>query len=160
MDFDDLKDLYEYVEKAHEETACKDVQEVIKEVESDVIDEEVYSKYDNEDRRGSNGGGLGAIKNMVVHPPRKIGNTIEVEMTNETPLDPPDDGLIRHYRLDEVIEYGGKYYEYPIKNRDEDVYTYLKPRPFTEKTEIRLFATKEHEKAYKNAMKAKGIDIE
>lgn len=160
MDFDDLKDLYKYVEKAHEEIAYKDVQEVIKEVESDVIDEEVYSKYDNEDRRGSNGGGLGDIKNMIVHPPRKIGNIIEIEITNETPLDPPNDGISRNYRLDEAIEYGGDYYEYPKGNRDEDVYTYLKPRPFTEKTEMRLFATKEHEKAYKNSMKAKGIDID
>lgn len=162
MDFDDLKDLYEYVEKAHEETACKDVQEVIKEVESDVIDEEVYSKYENptEYERREKSGGLGDTNNMIVHPPKKIGNIIEVEITNETPIKPPNDGLIRHYRLDDVIEYGGKYYEYPIKNRDEDVYTYLKPRPFTEKTEIRLFATKEHEKAYKNAMKAKGIDID
>lgn len=161
MDFDDLKDLYKYVEKAHEETACKDVQEVIKEVESDVIDEEVYSKYENptEYERREKSGGLGDTNNMIVHPPKKIGNIIEVEITNETPIKPPDDGLIRHYRLDEVIEYGDRYYEYPIKNRDEGTYTYLKPRPFTEKTKIRLLATKEHEKAYKNAMKSKGIDI-
>ncbi|HDK7314287.1 TPA: hypothetical protein PTV97_003426 [Clostridium botulinum] len=159
MDFDDLKDLYGYAEKVHKEVACNDVPKVVKEVESDIIDEEVYSKYDNEDRRGKDGGGLGNVKNMETHI-NEVGNVIEIEVTNETPLDPPNDGLIRHYRLDEVVEYGGKYYEYPIKNRDEDVYTYLKPRPFTEKTEIRLLATKEHEKAYKNAMKAKGIDID
>ncbi|HDK7195063.1 TPA: hypothetical protein PTV74_003373 [Clostridium botulinum] len=159
MDFDDLKDLYKYVEKAHEEAACNDVPKVTKEVESDVVDEDVYSRYNNDDRRGKHGGGLGDVKNMETHI-SKVGNVIEIEITNETPLDSPNDGISRNYRLDEAIEYGRDYYEYPKGNRDESTYTYLKPRPFTEKTELRLFATKEHEKAYKNAMKAKGIDID
>ncbi|HID0767927.1 TPA: hypothetical protein ACXDBC_002255 [Clostridium botulinum] len=161
MDFNSLEELYKYAQQAHEETAINETQEAVKEVASDVIDEEVYSKYDNKDRRGKHGGGLGDIKNMVVHPPKKIGNTIEVKITNETPLDPPDDGIPRNYRLDEAIEYGGDYYEYPKskKKRDEGIYTYLKPRPFNKKTEERLRITKEHEKAYKNAMKSKGIDI-
>lgn len=162
MEFESLEDLYKYVEKMHEEVATNEVQEVIKQVESEVIKEEVYSKYENPKtyQRRENNGGLGSTKNMTAHPPKKVGNTIEVEVTNETPIKPPNDGLNRHYRLDDVVEYGGKYYEYPIKNRDEEEYTYLKPRPFTEKTEERLSITKEHEKAYKEAMKAKGIEID
>lgn len=163
MDFNSLEDLYKYAKEAHEFTAEHETQEAIKEVECDVIDEVVYSAYDKPtiyERRQENKG-LKDKKNMKVSKPIKHENTMEIELVNDTPLNSADDGMNRYYyRLDEVITYGGRYYEYPKKNRDEDQYPYLKPRPFNKKTEERLRMTKEHEKAYKNAMKAKGIDIE
>ncbi|EQC1535393.1 hypothetical protein ACY1J9_001224 [Clostridium botulinum] len=160
MDFNSIEELYKYAQQAHEFTAENEVQETIKEVESDVIEEVVYSAYEptTYERREDNKG-LKSKENMIVKPPIKHGNTIEIELVNNTSLNPSDDGMNRYYRLDEVITYGGRYYEYPKKNRDEDEYSYLRPRPFTKKTEERLRMTKEHEKAYKNAMKAKGIDI-
>ncbi|EPY2277955.1 hypothetical protein ACXAT3_002707 [Clostridium sporogenes] len=160
MDFNSLDELYKYVEKAHEDVSCNDVQESIKEVESDVIDKEVYSKYKPSIyKRRKKEGGLSDAKNMKTHI-RKNGNNIEVEITNETPLNPPNDGVSRNYRLDQAVEYGRDYYEYPMYNRDEKNYAYLKPRSFTKKTEERLSVTKEHEKAYKNTMKSKGIDVD
>ncbi|NCI71756.1 hypothetical protein EJM68_03220 [Clostridium botulinum] len=162
MDFNSLEELYKYAKEAHEFTAENEVQEAIKEVESDVIDATVYSSYEPEqyDRRKDNKG-LKSKENMTIGKRIKHGNTIEIELVNNTPLNPPDDGMPRNYRLDEAIEYGSDYYEYPKskKKRDEGTYTYLKPRPFNKKTEERLRVTREHEKAYKSAMKSKGIDI-
>ncbi|WP_222679368.1 hypothetical protein [Clostridium botulinum] len=159
MDFNSLEDLYKYAKVAHEESAINETQEAIKEVESKVIDEVVYSVYEPREyeRRYEEKGGLGATKNMKVSKPIIHGNTIDINLTNETPLNPPDDGYRRNYRLDVAVTNGGfmPYYEYRGKKNN----TYLRPRPFNEKTEERLHITKEHEKAYKNAMKAKGIDI-
>ncbi|MBD5589195.1 hypothetical protein [Clostridium botulinum] len=156
MDFNSLEELYRYAKVAHEETAINETQEAIKEVESKVIDEVVYSVYEPKKYiRRYQGGGLGDTKNMVVKTV-KHGNTIDINLTNETPINPPDDGFVRNYRLDVAVTKGGMmpYYEYGDEGEE-----YVKPRPFNEKTEERLHITKEHEKAYKNAMKAKGIDI-
>jgi hypothetical protein len=164
--FDNLKDLFKYVEKEVSDSMKKEVSEVVKKVQQKAIEDEVYDKYNivggsqqepyvYERRRDH--GGLSDPNNMI-EVVQVIGNEIVLQVTNIT-KGKDDSGLY----VAELVEYGDNkgYGEYEYKNnRDGTAYQYRNPRPFTKETINRLKESGQHIDALRRSLKTKGFDIE
>lgn len=157
--FDELK---KQIEARVKKALVEDVAEVVKENESDAIEELVYTIYSDppvEYDRRMRDGGLSDPKNMKV---RALGNRIEVY--NNTPLNPdyPND---KAYSLDLLVEYGdrGPGGEYLYKTVDPtkkpEGPTYLLPRPFTKVTVQTLRANKQHVNALRYGLMRSGAKV-
>lgn len=83
MTFDNINDLFKYVENKTKDAMKTEVVDTAKSAMSEAINTDVYDVYDPEwyTRRGTNGG-LSDTENYTVH---EIKDGIEI--TNDTPLD-------------------------------------------------------------------------
>ena len=133
----------------------KEVLKAVQEVESERIDEIVYSVYEPKmyRRRGMKGGGLGSIRNM-------IGNVSDgmLTVTNITgPNRVYKTTMPANANLAELVEYGSGYkgyiYDYPVPRQ---VYG---RRPFTRATTYRLYKEKQHIDALRSGLKNIGYNV-
>lgn len=138
MIFNNLTDLFRYIEHQAQDTMCNEVAETVKNTMSEAVDSAVYNVYQPEyyNRRGLNGG-LADKDNYTVE---EIQNGIVI--TNDTPLDNGDN----EPRLDDIICNGlGRQ---PL------------PRDFYSETENELLRTQAHKGALKRGLRDRGIDVE
>lgn len=123
--FDTIEQALSYIEKSINKTLQKEVANQVKETMQDQIHETVYSVYNPQvyNRRGMENGLLD-INNIQSTP---IENGIEVK--NVAPLN-TEYGIASQdlfgETLDEIIVYGGDYYEFQGTGRG----AYLQPRDF------------------------------
>lgn len=178
MDFNSLEDLEKYLNKNIVDTLKNDVYNVVKEVQQENIQAEVYDKYRiDEDgeltepyryKRRYKNGGLIADDNIV---PNVINNNNEIDLIVENIAKGADrindyngnSGNLSGEYIAELIEYGDGYngLEYDYKgNRDNTAYQYLKSRPFMRKTVEELENSMLHVKALRNGLKSKGIEVD
>lgn len=127
---------------------------VIKETESDMVEREVYAKYQPNngkpwvyERRGKDGG-LADTDNMF-HEAAQIGDKVKMIVLNLTPFN--EEYNFDNYRagdtLANLVEGGDKKHgaEYTFKNnRSGDAQNYLDARPFQEETFKTLNDNKDH----------------
>lgn len=138
MTFDNINDLFKYVEKKTQDAMKTEVADTAKSAMSQAVNIDVYDVYDPVwyTRRGTNGG-LSDTENYTVH---EIQDGIEI--TNDTPLD--NGGMSP--RLDDIICNGlGKQ---PF------------PRDFYKETTDILERSDDLRAALKEGLKARGIDVE
>jgi hypothetical protein len=161
--YDSFEALFAGINKDIENAMRNEVAEVVKKVESEKVESEVYNKYkpstsDGEpwryERRKTNGG-LADTANMIPKT-NLITNGVELTVENIT------EGSQDSFKISDLIEGGdgtsGKQYQYKT-NRDGTAYQYLKARPFQRKTEEELAKTGEHEKALKVGLRRNGLDV-
>ena len=130
--FKSLNDIERYIQEKINDVLVNEVAEDIAFVESEVIIDNVYSKYNPEmyDRRGLGGG---------FADPGNIEGTLvadgELVVENVTPFNPGYETANSGSGLAGLIEYGDGYqghtYDYYPKNKPA---TYAEPRPFMEDT--------------------------
>lgn len=138
MTFDNINDLFKYVENKTKDAMKTEVADTAKSAMSEAVNKDVYDVYDPVwyTRRGTNGG-LSDTENYTVH---EIQDGIEI--TNDTPLD--NGGMSP--RLDDIICNGlGKQ---PF------------PRDFYKGTSDILERSDDLRAALKEGLKARGIDVE
>ncbi|MEK4907333.1 hypothetical protein [Niallia sp. FSL M8-0099] len=159
MEFDSLAKLLKHVEKKHFRPVMETVMaEMVKDEEQKAIDKTVYDAYkpgteDGEPwvyKRRRDNGGLRSRDNMKVNV-KRVGDGIELSVENITKG-------ANGYEISEGIEYGTGY-EY-TSNRDGTADQYTSPRPFTQETEKEILSRDLHTKTMKQALKARGLDIE
>lgn len=153
--FRNLDELEEYIREQLKESLSEDVVQTVKEVEIDEIEDKVYNVYPNPQqyqRRGSNGGLLD-IENIVATPIFN-GNYFSIK------------NLTKKYQINEylapLIEFGhNRAVALGYRGYDFERYglAYMNPRPFTQSTIDRLERSKEHVKAMKEGMKARGFRV-
>lgn len=160
--FNNLKDLEIYLLSKIEKTMEVTVASEVKKLESENVNDIVYQSYTPKIyERDMLEGGLADEKNMV-HDVNINGNSIELSVENKT-LNNPDYNPYNKppFWIAGLIEYGDNteygYYDYPFKNKDKDVYKYLQPRPFIEKTKQDL-QNGEARKMLVNGLNKEGID--
>ncbi|WP_125154440.1 hypothetical protein [Clostridium rectalis] len=125
-----LEEVVSQIKKDCIKIIDKDVSQDLKKIESEVIKEEL-KKYNPRRYKRRIVGGLDDVANMN-HSVKESGSIISIKVTNDTPT-----FYSRDYRLDEAVE-EGEYYEFPLKNRNTEKYTYLKGRKFTDKTQQQI----------------------
>lgn len=138
MTFNNINDLFRYIEHQAQDTMRNEVAETTKDAISETVDSAVYNMYQPEyyRRRGLNGG-LADKDNYTVE---EIPNGIIV--ANDTPLDRGGN----EPRLDGIICNGlGRQ---PL------------PRDFYSETENELLRTQAHKEALKRGLRDRGIDVE
>lgn len=138
MTFDNINDLFKYVDNKTKDAMKNEVADTAKSAMSEAVNTDVYYVYDPVwyTRRGTNGG-LSDTENFTVH---EIQDGIEI--TNDTPL---DNGCMSP-RLDDIICNGlGKQ---PF------------PRDFYKGTADILERSDDLRAALKEGLKARGIDVE
>lgn len=162
--FSNLNELFKYVQEALSDTMQNEVTEVVKETESQAIEDEVYSRYNIVDgerknpyvyqRRGVHGG-LSDPDNMV-QVVEIIGDQVVLELTNVTRGQQEPSLMVA-----DLVEYGdGVGGEYDFKsNRDGTAYQYLNPRPFTVETIRRLQESGIITKVVVESLRRKGFTI-
>lgn len=157
--FDSIAKLLKHVEKNHFRPVMETVMaEMVKDEEQKAIDKTVYDAYkpgttDGEPwvyKRRRDNGGLRSRDNMKVDV-KRVGDDIELSVENVTKG-------ANGYAIAEGIEYG-RNYEY-TSNRDDTADQYLAPRPFTNETEKEILSRDLHTKIMKQALKARGLDVE
>ena len=136
MTFNNLNDLFQYIERQAQDTMRNEVSETVKESMSQAVDSAVYDVYEPKyyTRRGLNGKG-----NYTVE---EIQNGIVI--SNDTPLDNGGNG--NEPRLDDIICNGLGRQPFP--------------RDFYYETENELLRTQAHKEALKRGLKNRGIDVE
>ena len=138
MNFNNINDLFRYIEQKTQDTMQNEVAETVKVVISEAVESAVYDVYEPKyyTRRGLNGG-LSDRDNYTV---QEVQNGIII--TNDTPLDKGGN----EPRLDEIICYGlGKQ---PF------------PKDFIAHAENELLRTNAHKDALKRGLRNRGIDVE
>lgn len=151
--FDTIEQALSYIEKSINQTLQKEVSNQVKETMQDQINETVYSVYNPHvyKRRGIYGGLLD-IDNIQSTP---IENGIEVK--NIAPLN-TEYGIASQdlfgETLDEIIVYGGDYYEFQGTGRGD----YLQPRDFYTTTIEELERSGLVITALKDGLREHGID--
>lgn len=146
-----------------DDVLSKEVYQFVRQLERNIIDEQVYEVYDpNPDgytRRAS--GGLSDEKNIVMEGGKaQNGRLIVKNVTPPNPGGVPNDSLSRvtvDKNLSEVIEYGQRAtggYDFADKGGE-----FLKPRPFTEKTVETIERTNLHVEFLKDGLKRRGLKI-
>lgn len=134
-----------------------EVAQQVKEVESDMVEQHVYDKYEPYKyvRRGENDG-LADTRNMM-HEVTIVGDMVKLTVTNET-----GGSEDRSMKLADLVEHGDNSpmgYEYDWKtNRDTDSPAYLESRPFQAET-LRTMKDGEFKQILWQALKARGLDI-
>ena len=138
MTFNNLNDLFRYIEQKTQDTMRNEVAETTKEVMSEAVDSAVYNVYQPKyyTRRGLNGG-LADKGNYTVE---EIQNGIKI--TNNTPLDNGGN----EPRLDDIICNGLGRQPFP--------------RDFYSETKNELLRTQAHKEALKRGLRERGIDVE
>ncbi len=138
MTFNNLNDLFRYIERQAQDTMRNEVAETTKEVMSEAVDSAVYGVYQPMyyNRRGLSGG-LADKRNYTVE---EIQNGIIV--TNDTPLDNGSN----EPRLDDIICNGLGRQPFP--------------RDFYSEAENELLRTNAHKEALKRGLRDRGIDVE
>lgn len=160
--FNSLNELNAYilskVQKATEISVANDV----KQLESKNVNDIVYSSYSPRMyERDMLEGGLADTDNM--HHDIATGiNSVELTVENKT-LNNPDYNPYNKspFEIAGLVEYGSDngygYYDYPRRNKDPEVYTYLQPRPFIEKTKQDLEDGKARE-FYVKGLRSQGLN--
>jgi hypothetical protein len=160
-----LKELFAQIQAQIGDVLGNEVAEMVKDVEYDTIQEEVYDKYHiGEDgqwtvpfeyeRRGAEGG-LRDRENMISNV-SDDGTTLTVTNVTKGKTDP---GL----ELAPLVEYGDDagYGSYEGKrNRDETQDQYLSPRPFTQRTAEKIARENIHVKKLREGLKKRGLKVE
>lgn len=156
--FNNMAQLNSYINKQLEKVLKNDVSPVIKEKESEMVEQEVYAKYKPNNgepwryERRKEHGGLADINNMKEYINVK-NNKVNLEIVNETT---GDEG----YLIADLVEGGdkknGKEYKYK-NNRSGDAQDYLNPRPFQEKTVEALNSSSEIKQAVRRGLNNLGI---
>lgn len=138
MTFNNLNDLFRYIERQTQDTMRNEVAETAKDAMSKTVNSAVYGVYQPEyyRRRGLNGG-LADKDNYTVE---EIHNGIIV--TNDTPLDNGNN----EPRLDDIICNGLGRQPFP--------------RDFFSEAENELLRTQVHKQALKKGLRDRGIDVE
>lgn len=138
MTFNNLTDLFRYIEQRTQDTMRNEVAETVKDAISDAVDSAVYNVYQPEyyTRRGLNGG-LADKGNYTVE---EIQNGIVI--TNDTPLDSGEN----EPRLDDIICNGLGRQPFP--------------RDFYSEAENELLRTQAYKEALKKGLRDRGIDVE
>lgn len=138
MTFNNLNDLFRYIERQTQDTMRNEVAETVKDTMSKAVDSAVYNVYQSEyyTRRGLNGG-LADKDNYTVE---EIQNGIIVQ--NDTPLDNGNNIP----RLDNIICNGLGRQPFP--------------RDFYSETENELLRTQAHKEALKRGLRDRGVDAE
>jgi hypothetical protein len=161
--YDSLEALFLGLNKNIENAMKHEVSDVVKKVESEKVESEVYDRYkpstsDGEpwryERRKTNGG-LADTTNMIPKT-NIVANGVELTVENIT------EGSQDSFKISDLIEGGdgtnGKQYQYKT-NRDGTADQYLRARPFQRKTEEELAKTGDHEKALKVGLRRNGLDV-
>jgi hypothetical protein len=155
--FRKFSDLQNYIEEKIKDSLGNEVIEIVKDVELDNIEKEVYNKYEEPimyKRRRENEGLLD--RDNIKAYPRK--NYMQYEIINET----RKKGRRNEY-LAPLIEYGHQKaralyndigYEFPRFGL-----AYMRPRRFTEATIRELRQYGEHVDTMKDGLKARGLDV-
>ena len=138
MTFNNINDLFRYIEHQAQDTMQNEVAETVKEAMSQAVDSAVYDVYQPEyyTRRGLNGG-LADKGNYTVE---EIQNGIIIQ--NDTPLDSGGN----EPRLDDIICNGLGRQPFP--------------RDFYSEAENELIRTQAHKEALKRGLRDRGIDVE
>ncbi len=138
MTFNNLNDLFRYIDQQTQDTMRNEVAETAKDSMSKTVNSAVYGAYQPEyyRRRGLNGG-LADKDNYTVED---IQNGIII--TNNTPLDRGGN----EPRLDDIICNGLGRQPFP--------------RDFYSETENELLRTQAHKEALKRGLRDRGIDVE
>jgi len=119
-------------------------------LESKNVKEVVYNSYSPKIYdRDMNDGGLSDVDNMH-HNIISNGITTELTVENKTISNPSYNPNNKDpFEIACLVEFGNNngygYYDYPIKNKDTSNFSYLKPRPFIEKTKQDLLNGKAKE---------------
>lgn len=137
--FNNLKELEAFLLLKIQDTMEKTVAPEVKNLESKNVNEIVYNSYSPQTyERDMLEGGLADTDNMH-HNITSIGNSIDLTVENNTLNNPNYNPYNKSpFEIAGLVEYGSNngygYYDYPIKNKNPEIYNYLKPRPFIEKT--------------------------
>jgi hypothetical protein len=134
------------------ETLQTDVYQIIKNVEKQHVESDVYAVYSPiiYSRRGMSGG-LSADENIVLN----VISDTQIEITNETPANPDYFGTTDK-DLAELVEFGHGYNGYKYDYLQDSPYVY--PRPFTENTVEDLNQNKQHIDAMVKGLRKAGLD--
>lgn len=166
-DFDNLDDLFKYVEEEIKEVLEEDVADMARDIESQMVEKVVYGSYTSQkpyvDRRGKDDG-LMDKRNMYAKMYKEDDSQV-MELLNLTDGN-PDASYTTFteppFYLAGIIEYGrtpknkGLY----TRNKTRTQYEYLQPRPFISTSIDHIENLSLHYKSMKNGLKKKGFDME
>ena len=157
--YNNLQQLYSYLQNRVRDTLKDEVATKVKEVESSAIQNEVYNSYIpvNYDRREEDGG-LSDINNMVDRV-SKDGDGFKLIVRNKTKPNRENENWDNQVLdLAGLIEYGHGN-GYGVYKYTHKQYSYLKPRPFEEETRTQLNSSKSHVNALKTGLLKRKINI-
>ena len=145
--FKTTKDLKNYLQKAINTSLRKEVSEATKEALSESVEEHVYSIYTPKsyDRRGSDGGGLGDVRNYKA----ELVEDGHIRVTNDTPPNPDwEHGSFSRPFIDRAVEEGKGYF---VCNPGA--------RPFIQPAVEKMREDGTHVSALMAGLKAQGIKV-
>ena len=154
-----MAQLNNYINKQLEQVLKNDVSPIIKEKESEMVEQEVYAKYTPNNgepwryERRKERGGLADTNNMKTYT-KEEGNNVKLTVTNETRDD--DTGELIANLVEFGNGYNGQQYDYQ-HNRSGDAYKYLNARPFQRETIKALNGSNEVKQAVKRGLNNSGI---
>jgi len=162
--FKDLKSIEKHLQKGIDKALKQDVAPVVKKTEQEHIESDVYGAYEPKiyKRRGSGGGGLGDMRNMLDTVSKFEQGSI-LSVFNKTPYNPlytPFGGrrsLSGRY-IGYSVEYGVDY-DWGLSDDAWLIAHDSDARPFIENTVTEL-ASGKLEESLKQGLKKQGIDAD
>lgn len=162
MAFTNLDDLEAYIKEQIASSLSSDVAEKVKEIESDMVQKDVFNAYSTFEYTRRSVGGLEDISNMITSEPIIVGNQIIITIENQTKgySDPS-------FYIAPLVDYGDAALfsnqgqgEYTWKfNRAGTEYRFLQPRPFIEDTIAELLSTGIHIDVLQKSLESKGFSF-
>lgn len=165
--FNNFDDLMKFIKQEVADSMQTDVAEVVKQVEQEMIQIDVYDVYNIVNGvhqepyvhvRRKTYGGLQDTQNMKAEIVEVSNDNVVLSITNETRGDKQTSLYVAP-----LVEYGDMsgYGEYNYKtNRDGTAWQYLQARPFTADTIKELEASGKHVNALRESLIRKGFNVE
>lgn len=140
------------------------VAEIIKHTESDMVEQEVYDRYDPKSdgepwvyERRRDRGGLADVTNMK-HETTETDGKVKMNIRNMTPPHPSfNENNLKAGEVADLVEGGDGANGLRYSNPDGG--SYSEPRPFQQETINELSRNKEHVQAMKTLLKDMGIKV-